>query len=1570
MGNSKTYTYCSVLPANYQSPYYYICDFEIKPGDIVVVPLRSKEKVGLVLEVNEYTEDTAPYPPAQTLSVKRIFGEYEASDLLKEKGKVDAERAIRFKSDMQLKKLSIKESLMKYSVGKEKIDSGKGLMKDILKAIPEKNEVINDMISDLSGGIILSTDGKTVTGYNGKKKKGKTVISIPSGVESIEDNAFLRVDIDTLIIPKELQHLGKYTLSHPYGYGPYDTNPKPIEAIVVEEGNPNYMSDGDGFYSIGNGQKKLLRLYNKRISTYIAPTDVTAFEAEAFSGCSSLEYIVLTDGVETFDEYSLPHYTKVKEVFLPKTVKHLRPKCLSGGFETWNMVSYRIDEENETLFRDEDSIYEVLDDGSYKLITCLYHGKGKVLFLDGTSTIGRNAFKGHKNISKIELPQSLKTLEEGAFAETSLQSVVIPSGVTRIESKAFYQCRELKSVQIDSQVEYIAEDAFQYCSERLKIKSNGSDKYFVDNNGIVKKQASLVKNNPADDSVSSLVWMQGKTFVHTGFSSSEEREFEQLVVANGGIIKSSTVLTTDYLIYNANYDHETTKLKRARELVKQGKDIYILTIEEWNSLLTDQSSASVDIFSKGSEDASTSVPVTTTGEKNGNDQKSVPSVLQKDYFKEFARKIVQTITEESVSSKGKEADRANFDEKNRKVSVILTFSQQSSNAEVVKERVACAETLRENDPISIVVKDDVWEVTSKNGKSLGELGWLMARQATPYLNFISVTNCSVASITPKSKRRANCKYALGSVKFDIVEQSAEGLSEEDLVTRTQFSYSVDEKEAHLIRWIGDASIKTALIPATIEGKPVITLHPGLFEPDMWTEIESHVENIVIADGIQRIEAEVLFHVQGLKKIVFPASINFISPDVFSGNNGEYRDLYLNHDTVYIAPAGSYAEKFLKEYRPDHYAVKALLVTNEDVEESEDDRKMMMAFNFEPSDSGITLKFKSYMLDGFKEKRVTVPNTIKGEPVKSFDIRGIPNFVECLSIPSNTTNLLNLSGDCIFYNNGQSLKKVLVAEDNRTYWSDGSAIFSKDRKCLLRFLSYPAKKYTVPEGTERLAEYSFAEMKNLETLILPSSLKSIAGHTFAECVKLADIQGLENIEEVGDCIFSRDDRLTRQTIPFERNSVVLIVGSKLLKYNDLSTKEIIVPDGITSIGDYAFGRGNDNDQVEVIRLPDSVREIGKSAFRGRSKLKRINIPNGVKEIRSETFHNCEALESLSIPASVEKIDLSAFPKYQSAGKYTNEEKCALKTIEIAEDNPFYCSFNGMLFTKDKSQILFIPDVLQKTYFSIPEGVKIINECLLFGNNTITELVLPESIEKIGNSSFSGCANLRKIVLPEGLEEIGRWAFSGCGKLETIIWPKKLKSIGDGAFNETGLTSVNLPGTITHIGSEAFAKTKLKTVTIPKAVRTLGWGAFSCTPEIVVYDTIDPEAKSADAAIDTINGNPNSLVGYVGMGPAWAMWECAANHRWVDYSIVVRSAESDEIKYKVWMGADESQRDYYCFLSSAWGHNATFAFAQLDEFFPKIRGKEHKIRVAKYRLEYPVNLSDAAKSKYESYLKKYS
>ena len=360
------------------------------------------------------------------------------------------------------------------------------------------------------------------------------------------------------------------------------------------------------------------------------------------------------------------------------------------------------------------------------------------------------------------------------------------------------------------------------------------------------------------------------------------------------------------------------------------------------------------------------------------------------------------------------------------------------------------------------------------------------------------------------------------------------------------------------------------------------------------------------------------------------------------------------------------------------------------------------------------------------------------------------------------------------------------------------------------------------------------------------------------------------------------------------------------------------------------------------------------------MKVVKLPEGLTTIDNDVFAGCDSLESVHIPSTVTELSPRAFPTSS-----LNRPKPKMTSISVADNNPNYCAVDNVLYNKAMTEILFIPANVAIEELVIPETVTKIcgsNSC-----SNIKRIVFKGSVDT-WKSAFSDFFSLTEVVFEGECNKIADYAFSGCYKLKKVTFATDLYEIGARAFNKTGLNELALPETVKHIGEEAFAGTKIKKITLPKSVRTLGWGAFSGVSEIEVYDSIDPKAGEANSGIDTCNGHPNSMVGYIGMGPAWAMWECAANHRWVNYTIIVRSTETDDIKYKVWMGADASQRQYYCFLSSAWGHNATFAFAQLDEFFPKIRGVEHKLQVAQYRLEYPCELSDEAKKKYEAYVKK--
>ena len=226
------------------------------------------------------------------------------------------------------------------------------------------------------------------------------------------------------------------------------------------------------------------------LTVYEAPKDVVLYANEAFSHCNALRKIVLADGTETFDESIIAHWSRTAEIVVPRTVRDLRVKQATvHGYHCIEeqKIKYTIDEKNEHIFKDEDSIYQVLDDGTFKLITNYYRGKGPALIREETSIIGKGAFCGHYGLENIKWPENLREIEREAFYYSGLQSIVLPAHVRRIDSEAFAVCQDLKSVQLPAGLEYIAEDAFKHCDFLKRITADNNKKVFQYKDGLVCK---------------------------------------------------------------------------------------------------------------------------------------------------------------------------------------------------------------------------------------------------------------------------------------------------------------------------------------------------------------------------------------------------------------------------------------------------------------------------------------------------------------------------------------------------------------------------------------------------------------------------------------------------------------------------------------------------------------------------------------------------------------------------------------------------------------------------------------------------------------------------------------------------------------------------------------------------------------------------------------------------------------------------------------------------------------------------------------------------------------------------
>jgi len=156
-----------------------------------------------------------------------------------------------------------------------------------------------------------------------------------------------------------------------------------------------------------------------------------------------------------------------------------------------------------------------------------------------------------------------------------------------------------------------------------------------------------------------------------------------------------------------------------------------------------------------------------------------------------------------------------------------------------------------------------------------------------------------------------------------------------------------------------------------------------------------------------------------------------------------------------------------------------------------------------------------------------------------------------------------------------------------------------------------------------------------------------------------------------------------------------------------------------------------------------------------------------------------------------------------GEYAFDGWNNLTAINVAEDHTVYSSLDGVLFNKDKTEIIYYPDKKSDASYTIPDSVK-----------------------KIGGHAFVAC-NFASATIPDSVTEIGFFSFGYCEKLTSITIPDSVTYIGVVAFKDCiGLTSVTIPGSVNIIDVSAFINcTSLTDVIIEDGVAAINSGAFS-------------------------------------------------------------------------------------------------------------------------------------------------
>ena len=304
------------------------------------------------------------------------------------------------------------------------------------------------------------------------------------------------------------------------------------------------------------------------------------------------------------------------------------------------------------------------------------------------------------------------------------------------------------------------------------------------------------------------------------------------------------------------------------------------------------------------------------------------------------------------------------------------------------------------------------------------------------------------------------------------------------------------------------------------------------------------------------------------------------------------------------------------------------------------------------------------------------------------------------------------------------------------------------------------------GAGDMADYStdspFYHNNSVESVIIENGVTSIGKHTFQGCASLISITIQNSVTSIGDSAFSGCTSLTNITIP---NSVTSI--SRHAFWNCTSLKSVTIPNSVTSIGSSVFYNCTSLTSIKVSGNNKNYSSLDGVLFnKDKSELivypagktdSEYAISNSVTSIGYGAFYACTSLANITIPSSVTSI-----------GDYAFFNCTSLTSIEVSDNNKNYSSLDGVLFNKDKSELITYPVGKTDSEYAIPNSVTSVDNYTFDKCISLTSVTIGNSVTSIGEYAFLGCTSLTSVTIPDSVTSIGRYAFDGCTRLMDVYY----------------------------------------------------------------------------------------------------------------------------------------------------------------------------------------------------------